>query len=120
MELVPEGHEIDETVPEKVSAAVAIALRPLVVESPVVGKINDFVITAAEEVAGVLRSMFRENLFCAASLFKVRFEPIEDARNFDLFLVGQKPIEIIPASVALPSVLDQDVENLIDFHGRSQ
>ena len=65
MELVPEGHEIDETVPEKVSAAVAIALRPLVVESPVVGKINDFVITAGEEVEGVFRSMFRENLFCA-------------------------------------------------------
>jgi hypothetical protein len=69
-------------------------LCPLVVEPPVVRKIDDFVVTAGEGGASVFGGIFCENFLRATSLVEVLFEPIEDAGNFDLFLVGKKAVEI--------------------------
>jgi len=70
----------------------------------------DLLIAASQKVVVLLRRVFDQDALDPASLIEVVFEPIENAGDFDLLLVGQKAVQILPSEPGAVGAIDLRIE----------
>jgi len=70
----------------------------------------DLLIAASQKVVVLLRRVFDQDALDSASLIEVVFEPIENAGDFDLLLVGQKAVQILPSEPGAVGAIDLRIE----------
>ncbi|PYI96750.1 MAG: short-chain dehydrogenase [Verrucomicrobia bacterium] len=85
-------HLFKGLVQEKLCFAVVATMRSLIVKPPIVRKVFDFVIPAGGELTHRRRSISAQYFRHAAGFLEILLEPLEDAGDFHLFLVRQKPV----------------------------
>src|SRR6266851_7019629 len=84
----------ENVIEEQVRSTVIAAMGTLIVETPIVGQIFDFVFSADGKVAHRLRRVAAQNFRGTAGFIEILLEPFEDAGNLDALFVRQKSVEI--------------------------
>ncbi len=73
---------------------VIAAVRPLIVQAPVVGFVTDFAVRLFQHRTCLSGRILGEDRFDAAAFVEVALEPFEDHRHVGLVFIDQKLIEI--------------------------